>query len=159
MSYNALHLSFEGVQRRSDMSGEDAIKIIPILQASVRKLEAERSALENGLEEVGALRILTSILIEMVELHQIVVFLLLSGQFGEVVSKHREPSAEETGNMKVTLILVGLLSVFEKGTYTTIREGISFLGRSLVASWSDADIEKRSLMSTFIDHARLAGAA
>ena len=59
MSYNALHLSFEGVQRRSDMSGEDAIKIIPILQASVRKLEAERSALENGLEEVGALRILT----------------------------------------------------------------------------------------------------
>src|SRR5690242_14272529 len=96
---------------------------------------------------------------EMVELHQIVVFLLLSGQVGEALSKLREPSAKETGNLKVTLILVGLLSLFEKGTYTTVRKGISFLGRSFGASWSNADIEKRSSMPTFVYHARLAGAA
>src|SRR5690349_1326213 len=96
---------------------------------------------------------------EMVELHQIVVFLLLSGPLGEALSKLREPSAEETGNLKVTLIVVGLLSLFEKGTYTTIRKGIAFHRQSIGSTFSDADIEKRSSLSTFVDQARLAGAA
>ena len=57
MSYNALHLSFEGGKRRFEVSGEEFITFGLFVKAAVGTLEGVRSALGNGLEEVGAFSI------------------------------------------------------------------------------------------------------
>lgn len=76
------------MERRSNVAVKERIIVFLIVRAPVSDLECFKSKLGNGLEKVSALRILASVFIQMVELHQINVFLLMSGPLGEALSEH-----------------------------------------------------------------------
>lgn len=112
--------------------------------------------LGDVLEELVALTVLTTILIKTVEIQKVMMLFFVGGAVAETLSKLLEPSAEETGHVKIAQEWMRFVSVFEKVNDAGVGKGVAGLGVGNSIIRTKADIEKRCEVTALEHHACLA---